>query len=202
MVVLEVRNIALVRGNGLAFAYDFRVAPGSILVVQGASGVGKTTLLDLIAGFEAAGSGEMLWRDVPFTALPPWHRPVTSVFQDDNLFQHMTCRQNVAIGVEGLAAGAPRIDDAFARLGIEGLGERLPHEISGGQQQRVVLARAMLRDKPVLLLDESFRSVDWETRVGCFDALVEMTSHRNMAVIMVSHEEREAEYLGCDVLRL
>ena len=87
-------------------------------------------------------------------------------------------------------------------LGIGGLQSRLPDEISGGQQQRVALARAMLRNRPILLLDESFSALDWSTREGCFDALRDLATTRQMAVLIVSHDERDAAYLGCDVMRL
>ena len=97
---------------------------------------------------------------------------------------------------------ASAIDAAFVRLGIDGLQNRLPDAISGGQQQRVALARALLRDKPVLLLDESFSALDWPTRQGCFDSLREITEARRMAVLFVSHDERDSAHLGCKSLQL
>ena len=97
---------------------------------------------------------------------------------------------------------ARQIDEAFIRLGIDDLQARLPSAISGGQQQRVALARALLRNQPILLLDESFSALDWDTRTGCFDALMSLCEDRGMAVILVSHDDRDANYLGCDVLSL
>lgn len=201
--MLEIRDVGFTRPGGLSFSYDITVAAGEILAVQGPSGVGKTTLLDLIAGFEQPGSGSISWNGSDFLASPPWERPVTTVFQSDNLFAHLTCVENVRIGLApGQRGDHAAIDAAFARLGIDGLQTRLPDAISGGQQQRVALARALLRDKPVLLLDESFSALDWPTRQGCFDSLREITEARRMAVLFVSHDERDSAHLGCKSLQL
>ena len=199
--MLEVGKLAFERPGGLVFNYDFTLAAGDVLAVQGPSGVGKTTLLDLIAGFETAATGRLIWNGREFTTLAPWERPVTTVFQSDNLFAHLSCGENVTIALDGTGIGADDVNAAFARLDIDGLQMRLPEEISGGQQQRVALVRAMLRDRPILLLDESFSALDWPTRQGCFDALREMATTRRMAVIFVSHDERDADYLGCGVLK-
>ena len=200
--MLEVDRLSFERPGGLAFHYDFTLAAGEILAVQGPSGVGKTTLLDLIAGFESHLTGRLAWDGIEFSTLPPWERPVTTVFQSDNLFAHLSCRENVTIALDGATIAATEVDGAFARLDIDGLQARLPEEISGGQQQRVALVRALLRDRPILLLDESFSALDWPTRRGCFDALQEIATTRRMAVIIVSHDERDAAYLECDVLKL
>ncbi|MGB2410546.1 MAG: ATP-binding cassette domain-containing protein [Candidatus Puniceispirillaceae bacterium] len=200
--MLDVDRVFFERPGGLHFFYDLTLAAGDILALQGPSGVGKTTLLDLIAGFETAASGRMAWDNHEFSALPPWERPVTTVFQSDNLFSHLSCRDNVTIALEGTGVGPEKVDAAFARLDIDGLQSRLPEDISGGQQQRVALVRAMLRDRPILLLDESFSALDWPTRQGCFDALREIATARRMAVIFVSHDERDAAYLGCELLKL
>ena len=200
--MLEISNVQFQR-PGLTFSYDLSVKAGDILAVQGPSGVGKTTLLDLIAGFEAPQSGSIAWKGQDFLAAPPWDRPVTTVFQSDNLFQHLSCAANVAIGLdEAKRHDSAAIDNAFQRLGIGGLQDRLPGTISGGQQQRVALARALLRGKPVLLLDESFSALDWATRQGCFDSLREIAKADQMAVLFVSHDSRDAAYLGCKTLLL
>ncbi len=201
--MLEIHDVGFTRPGGLSFSYDITVAAGEILSVQGPSGVGKTTLLDLIAGFEQPRSGSISWNGQDFVESLPWERPVTTVFQSDNLFTHLTCIENVRIGLTpGQRGDHAAIESAFARLGIDGLQTRFPEAISGGQQQRVALARALLRDKPVLLLDESFSALDWPTRQGCFDSLSEITETRQMAVLFVSHDERDSAHLGCKTLRL
>ena len=200
--MLEISNVQFQR-PGLTFSYDLSVKAGDILAVQGPSGVGKTTLLDLIAGFEAPQSGSIASKGQDFLAAPPWDRPVTTVFQSDNLFEHLSCAASVAIGLdEAKRHDSAAIDNAFQRLGIGGLQDRLPGTISGGQQQRVALARALLRGKPVLLLDESFSALDWATRQGCFDSLREIAKADQMAVLFVSHDSRDAAYLGCKTLLL
>ena len=200
--MLEVDKMIFERPEGLKFFYDFTLMAGDILAVQGPSGIGKTTLLDLIAGFETPTSGRLAWNSAEFSLRPPWERPVTTVFQSDNLFAHLSCKENVTVALDGNDITPGQVDEAFARLDIDGLQRRLPGDISGGQQQRVALVRALLRDRPVLLLDESFSALDWTTRQGCFDALQEIAMMRQMAVILVSHDERDAAYLGCNVLNL
>lgn len=200
--MLDVNDLHFRRTGGQEFSYHFTLDAGCILAIQGVSGVGKTTLLDLIAGFETPDSGTISWMGEPFLAKAPWERPVTTVFQDDNLFSHLTCLQNVALGIAPSEGHAMTIDAAFESLGIGGLQSRFPGEISGGQQQRVALARALLRDRPVLLLDESFSALDWHTRQDCFDALRDLATSRRMAVLVISHDDRDAAYLGCDVMTL
>ena len=199
--MLEVKNVNFRRALNIEFNYHFSVSSGEILAVQGASGAGKTTLLDLIAGFEIPLQGKISWGGNDFTALPPWQRPVTTVFQANNLFAHLSCLRNVEIALADGVTPA-EIDRAFSLLSIDGLQNRFPDQISGGQQQRVALVRAMLRNRPILLLDESFSALDWSTRTGCFDALKDITKARSLAVVIVSHDERDAAYLGCKVLQL
>ena len=199
--MLEVKNVNFRRASNIEFNYHFSVSSGEILAVQGASGAGKTTLLDLIAGFEIPLQGKISWGGNDFTALPPWQRPVTTVFQANNLFAHLSCLRNVEIALADGVTPA-EIDRAFSLLSIDGLQNRFPDQISGGQQQRVALVRAMLRNRPILLLDESFSALDWSTRTGCFDALKDITKARSLAVVIVSHDERDAAYLGCEVLQL
>ena len=199
--MLEVKNVNFRRALNIEFNYHFSVSSGEILAVQGASGAGKTTLLDLIAGFEIPLQGKISWGGNDFTALPPWQRPVTTVFQANNLFAHLSCLRNVEIALADGVTPA-EIDRAFSLLSIDGLQNRFPDQISGGQQQRVALVRAMLRNRPILLLDESFSALDWSTRTGCFDALKDIAKARSLAVVIVSHDERDAAYLGCEELQL
>lgn len=200
--MLDVQNLAFSRSGDLHFYYEFQVQPAEILAIQGPSGVGKTTLLDLIAGFETQHGGSISWQGKAFHNEMPWDRPVTTVFQSDNLFDHLTCEHNVSIGITGTSVSQQRLDSAFVELGIDGLQTRLPNQISGGQQQRVALARALLRDQPMLLLDESFSALDWDMRTGCFDALKDLCNTRGMSILLVSHDDRDAAYLGCKIMRL
>ena len=204
--MLRIEGLRFSWGEDFHFTYDLSVASGEILAVQGPSGVGKTTLLELIAGFQTPTAGNLTWDDKDLVPLPPWQRPVTTVFQADNLFSHLSCLDNVLIGLGPEERPTPAlhtyIDEYFTQLGLEGLQRRMPSQISGGQQQRVALVRALIRARPILLLDESFSALDWDMRKECFDALKTVVASHEMAALLVSHDTRDAEYLGCRELRL
>ena len=204
--MLRIEGLRFSWGEDFHFTYDLSVASGEILAVQGPSGVGKTTLLELIAGFQTPTAGNLTWDDKDLVPLPPWQRPVTTVFQADNLFSHLSCLDNVLIGLGPEERPTPTlhtyIDEYFTQLGLEGLRSRMPSQISGGQQQRVALVRALIRARPILLLDESFSALDWDMRKECFDALKAVVASHEMAALLVSHDTRDAEYLGCRELRL
>ena len=204
--MLAIEQLRFSYSPDVSFTYDMTVPVGAITALQGPSGVGKTTLLELIAGFQTPASGRILWHGTDISHLPPWERPITTVFQADNLFEHLDCRHNVLIGMGAEKhpshATIDAVDHCFERLGIAGLQQRLPNEISGGQQQRVALVRALMRAKPILLLDESFSALDWDLRRGCFDALRDIVTSEQIAALLVSHDERDASYLDCAVARL
>ena len=204
--MLRIEELRFTWGKELHFKYDLSVARGEILAVQGPSGVGKTTLLELIAGFQAPTAGRLSWDGDDLRRLLPWQRPVTTVFQTDNLFAHLSCLDNVLIGLGPKEKATParlaKIYEFFAQLGLEGLQHRMPSQVSGGQQQRVALVRALIRACPILLLDESFSALDWEMRKECFDALKDVVISHDMAAVLVSHDTRDAAYLGCRELRL
>ena len=204
--MLRIEGLRFSWGEDFHFTYDLSVASGEILAVQGPSGVGKTTLLELIAGFQMPTAGNLTWDDKNLVPLPPWQRPVTTVFQADNLFSHLSCLDNVLIGLGPEEKPTPAlhtyIDEYFTQLGLKGLQSRMPSQISGGQQQRVALVRALIRARPILLLDESFSALDWDMRKECFDALKTVVASHEMAALLVSHDTRDAEYLGCRELRL
>lgn len=204
--MLQIKNVQFAWPGGDRLTYDLTIEAGAIIALHGASGVGKSTLLELIAGFETPDRGEILWQDRRLNDLSPWDRPVTTVFQSDNLFAHLTCIENILIAIGADKNTAPdtlsAIHASFDQLGLTGLQDRLPGHISGGQQQRVALVRAMMRQKPILLLDESFSALDWDLRTECFDALQTVVQTHNMAAILVSHDLRDADYLGCATHRL
>lgn len=204
--MLQIKNVQFAWPGGDRLTYDLTIEAGAIIALHGASGVGKSTLLELIAGFETPDRGEILWQDRRLNDLSPWDRPVTTVFQSDNLFAHLTCIENILIAIGADKNTAPdtlsAVHASFDQLGLTGLQDRLPGHISGGQQQRVALVRAMMRQKPILLLDESFSALDWDLRTECFDALQTVVQTHNMAAILVSHDLRDADYLGCATHRL
>ena len=144
--------------------YSLEVPMGSLCAVVGPSGGGKTTLLHLIAGFEQQSSGSLCFEGRELTPLKPSERPIAMVFQEHNLFPHLTTLQNVGLGVRpSLRLGADerqRVSDALEAVELDQLADRRPGEMSGGQRQRVALARALVTRKPLLLLDEPFGGLD------------------------------------------
>ena len=130
------------------------------------------------------------------TALPPDERPVSMIFQDHNTFAHLDVWQNVAIGVApSLRLDGPqaaRVDAALAEVGITALKSRRPGEISGGERQRVAVARALVRDRPVLLLDEPFGALGPALRSDMLDLLKAMQVERDLTVLMVTHQPEDA----------
>lgn len=179
-----------------AMLFDLAVAPSEIVAVMGPSGSGKSTLLNLVAGFEQPHSGRVLIGGVDVTRLRPAERPVSMMFQENNLFAHLTVEQNVGLGRSpSLRLGAGDRADiaaAIARTGLEGKAGRLPAELSGGERQRVALSRVLVRDRPVLLLDEPFASLGPALRIEMLDLLRDLHRERWMTVLLVTHHPDDA----------
>ena len=176
--------------------FDAAFPPHGFTAVIGPSGGGKSTLLNLIAGFETPLSGRVLIGGEDVTALPPDRRPVSMIFQDNNVFAHLDLRRNVALGVSASlrldAAQQQRVDEALADVGLSALAHRKPGEISGGERQRVAVARALVRDRPVLLLDEPFAALGPALRNDMLDLVKAMQQARHLSVIMVTHQPEDA----------
>jgi len=191
--------------EGVAFRYedmrmqfDLHVEDGECLAIIGPSGAGKSTLLALIAGFERADAGRIRIGGQDVTHQHPSVRPVTMLFQDHNLFAHLDVAANVGLGIHpGLrltAADRERVDDALAQVGLAGFAERLPSQLSGGERQRVALARSLVRDRPVLLLDEPFAALGPALRREMLDLVRALQADRRLTVLLVSHQPEDALY--------
>ncbi|WP_318389243.1 thiamine ABC transporter ATP-binding protein ThiQ, partial [Enterobacter sp.] len=148
----------------LPMRFSLSIQQGEQVAVLGPSGAGKSTLLNLIAGFLRPASGTLIIESHEHTYTPPSRRPVSMLFQENNLFTHLTVRQNIGLGMDpGLklnAAQRDKLATIAAQMGLESLLDRRPDQLSGGQRQRVALARCLVREQPVLLLDEPFSALD------------------------------------------
>ncbi|HSF61926.1 MAG TPA: ABC transporter ATP-binding protein [Gaiellaceae bacterium] len=171
------------------------VGRGEVVAVLGPSGCGKTTLLRLIAGFERPGAGtvEIGGRRVAGAGawVPPEERRVGMVFQDYALFPHLTVAENIGFGLPRYSRAA-RVPELLGVVGLDGLGERYPHELSGGQQQRVALARALAPEPDVVLLDEPWSNVDPFLRESLRAEVTEIVRPLGITVVLVTHDREEA----------
>lgn len=192
---IRLDGVRLVRA-GFALSADLAIPDGAAVAVIGPSGGGKSTLLDLIAGFAAPDAGRVLIAGRDVTHDRPAARPVTMLFQDHNLFPHLTLAQNVALGASPRArpdrAARARADEALAEVGLAREGDRRPAEVSGGQQSRAALARALLMDRPVLLLDEPFAALGPGLRAEMLALVLRLRRTRGLTLLMVTHDPDEA----------
>ncbi|MGV3575440.1 MAG: ATP-binding cassette domain-containing protein [Devosia sp.] len=204
----------MLRAEYLAFAYgkeaqtydfSFEAEAGSVTAISGASGSGKSTLFDLIAGFLAPQSGTLTLDGTNLLPLPPETRPLSLLLQSDNLFDHLSAHENVALGLPkgtAKADGRQRVEDVLKRVGLEGLAEQTTATLSGGQKQRVALARTLLRHRAILLLDEPFSALDDETRQTIRALVGELTRSEGWHTILVSHHEDDIAALAARRYRL
>jgi thiamine transport system ATP-binding protein len=197
--VLQLDRLSLTQGTFRLDA-DWSAPAGWRIAVMGPSGAGKSTLLAAIAGFLAPGSGAILWQGQDLAPLAPGDRPVTILFQDQNLFPHLTIAQNLGLGLRPdlrlSQAQHAQIDTALTRVGLEGLGPRRPAQLSGGQASRAALARALLRARPILLLDEPFAALGPAQRHEMLALVREVADATGALVLMVTHDPGDALALG------
>lgn len=180
----------------LPMRFDLQIEAGERVAILGPSGAGKSTLLSLTAGFLAATSGQILLNGQDHSQTPPAKRPVSMLFQENNLFSHLTVRQNMGLGLHtGLKLSATQQQELLEiarQVGLEDCLDRLPSQLSGGQRQRVALARCLLRSQPILLLDEPFSALDPALRSEMLNLLDKVCSERNLTLLMVSHNLDDA----------
>ena len=180
------------------FCYDLQIPLGQVVAIMGASGSGKSTLLNLLAGFiqPQTDAAQILLGDQRVDQLDPAQRPVTSLFQEHNLFAHMSVFNNLALGIRpSLRLTADEIDQveiALDQVGLKGLGSRLPKQLSGGQRQRVALGRALVRRKPLFLLDEPFSALDPALRQEMAALVKGLSQQHQLTVLLVTHEPKDA----------
>jgi thiamine transport system ATP-binding protein len=181
-------------------AFDCAVPAGAAVAVAGPSGAGKSTLFNVIAGFETPRTGrvELLGKDM--AGREPAERPVSVVFQDNNLFAHLSIADNVGLGIDpGLkldSAARQSVFSALSRVGLGGYERRLPGSLSGGERQRVALARALVRRRPILLLDEPFAALDPAMRGEMADLLAELRAETKSTMLFITHQPEDIRRLA------
>lgn len=184
-------------GNVTALkSLDLTIDPGKLVTLLGPSGCGKTTTLRLIAGLEMASAGKIYIGGEDVTHLTATYRKVSMVFQSYALFPHMTVLQNVAYGLTIKAMpkteAAQKAEHGLELVGLAGFGDRLPSELSGGQQQRVAVARAIVLEPEVLLLDEPLSNLDAKLRRHVREEIRQIQQRLGLTAVYVTHDQEEA----------
>ncbi|MDR0735945.1 MAG: ABC transporter ATP-binding protein [Zoogloeaceae bacterium] len=176
------------------------IAPGEFVALLGPSGCGKSTLLRLVAGLDSANSGTLTQDGAPITRPDP-SRIV--VFQDPTLFPWRTVWDNVALGLEAqgiLKQGKSRVDEALKKVGLDGFARAYPHQLSGGMAQRAALARALVNNPKLLILDEPLGKLDSLTRLEMQGELLSLWQRNGFSVLLVTHDIEEALFLAQRVI--
>ncbi len=204
--MLDVSSIKFKWSNEVKFEFNLQISQGEIVTIEGPSGIGKSTLINLISGFLKPESGAIFWFNKRIDKLSPRERPTSTIFQSDNLFEHLSCLHNASLGISPRGKLAfkeqEKINNLFLELGINDLKNRKPNEISGGQQARVSLVRALLSKKPILLLDEPVSSLDQKTREETLNVLKKTSKKYKLTLIIVSHHNDDRELLNARQIKL
>ena len=191
------------RYEDMIMNFDLHVETVEFVGIIGPSGAGKSTLLSLIAGFDVPVSGRISIAGVDMEGVTPDQRPVSMIFQDHNSFAHLDVWTNVALGISPDLKLDPqlrkRVDEALERVGLSEFKSRKPTELSGGEKQRIAIARALVRDKPVLLLDEPFTALGPALRREMLDLIKEIRVERKLTVLMVTHQPEDAKYAASKI---
>lgn len=188
----------------LPMRFTLSIQQGEQVAVLGPSGAGKSTLLNLIAGFLSPASGVIMIENSDHTRTPPSRRPVSMLFQENNLFTHLTVRQNIGLGLNpGLklsSAQNTKLEAIASTMGLDTLLGHMPDQLSGGQRQRVALARCLVREQPVLLLDEPFSALDPALRQEMLALVKEVCHRQQLTLLMVSHNVEDAARIASRAL--
>jgi len=188
------------------FFFDTSFEEAKVTAVVGPSGSGKSTLLNLVAGFEKPTGGRVLIGSDDMGGHDPAERPISLIFQDNNLFAHLDIATNIGLGISPSLRltqdDETKIASALERVGLAGFEKRLPSSMSGGERQRAALARALVRQRAIMLLDEPFAALDPGLRAGMAGLLKELQSENGNTVLLVTHHPDDIRRLADAVVFL
>ncbi len=201
--MLKLENCRILNG-GYAVEADLEIRAGSCTAVIGPSGAGKSTLVEAIAGVLPLTRGEIRWQGTDMADQPPGKRPVAMLFQDGNLFPHLSAAQTGGLGLRASLrlsdADWQKVEAALARVGLSDMGARKPAALSGGQQSRVALARVLVQGRDILLLDEPFAALGPALKAEMLDLVAELARESGATVLMVCHEPADARRIADQVV--
>ena len=205
--LLNITNLKYRHSNAdNVYEYSMSVKPSEIVAILGQSGSGKSTLLDLTAGFLEAISGSIKLDENELTHASVEQRPLTILFQNHNLFEHLSVQKNILLGVSKTLHSSKeeleKVKTILKEVGLEKYENTLVSSLSGGQQQRVALARVLIRREPILLLDEPFTGLDVETKVEMLDLVQKITIENSLHTIMVTHDIQDCERIASRVYKM
>ncbi|MBI1170890.1 ATP-binding cassette domain-containing protein [bacterium] len=201
--MLHLDHVTLEQGS-FRLTANWAIEKGTRLALLGGSGAGKSSLLMALAGFLPLQSGRILWAGQDISGLEPAARPVSILFQDQNLFPHLTLVQNLGLALNPRLrltdVDRSRIEAVLDRLGLSGLGPRKPADLSGGQQGRAALGRVLLQSREVLLLDEPFAALGPALKTDLLALVAELASASGTTVVMVTHDPADARRFADQVV--
>lgn len=201
--MLSVEN-AIIRQGEFSLRADFRVAAGRRVAVIGPSGAGKSTLLGAIAGYVPLAEARVIVDGRNVAGAAPDQRGISMLFQDGNLFPHLTLAQNVGLGLRPALRltqeETEHVHAALARVGLAGFETRKPGDVSGGQQSRAALARMLIQNKPLMLLDEPFSALGPALRSEMLDLTSEVALAAKATVLMITHDPKDAERASDEII--
>ena len=193
-----------IKNGAFSVQCDFSMEIGNHLSLFGPSGSGKSSVLLGLAGFLPIINGDLIYDDKSISKSEPKDRPFDLLFQENNLFPHLTVSRNILLGLGAKAKmdsqNSHIVNEILDLVGLYKEKNRLPENISGGQRSRTAIARSLIRKKPILLLDEPFAALDFELKNEILALLLRVSKKNNLSIILVSHDPRDVQYLGGDVV--
>ena len=188
----------------LTISTNISLEPDKIYAVVGPSGAGKSTFLNIISGFASISSGSIIWNGQEISSLPPAKRSVSILFQDNNLFPHLSVWRNLALAVTHWPKisrdNEEKLKAVMSEVGILGLENRTPSQLSGGQQSRVALARVLLQKNKILLLDEPFSALGPSLKDQMLELIEKIARNRGLLVLMVTHDPADANKIASQTI--